>query len=162
MAKHQQDREDLLREATALTHRVELQLPGESETLVIGFRRHGEASVFIGADPVFQFNSHNQLRRAFLDDKLVKAERGQLVWLERRRLDEEVQLIRRDFDPGETAEVIGLAQRHLDRLRQALAEHRYRIIGQVPDDGDVVAEVTDWLRSLPDEIQIADTPRVSE
>ena len=52
MALHEQDREDLLSEATALVQRVELRVEGFAEPVIVGFRRGGEASVFFGADPV--------------------------------------------------------------------------------------------------------------
>src|SRR5688572_18570527 len=65
MARQEQDREDILREATALVERVELLIPEFPEPIVAGFRRDGSASFFFGADPVLQFNAQGKLRRAF-------------------------------------------------------------------------------------------------
>jgi hypothetical protein len=83
MARQPEDREDLLAEATALVERAELRLPGDARTIVAGFRATGCGSLFFGADPVYQFNSARQLRRAFVGGELYKAERGQLVALTR-------------------------------------------------------------------------------
>ena len=40
MARREQDREDILAEATALVERVELQIAGETDPIVVGFRRN--------------------------------------------------------------------------------------------------------------------------
>ena len=64
MARHEQDRDDLLREVTALVQRVEIRLADNSDSIVIGSRRDGSGSMFVGSDPVFQFNKQNGLRRA--------------------------------------------------------------------------------------------------
>ena len=78
MSRTEQDREDLLREATALIERVELRVSGWSESVVAGFRRGGQASFFFGADLVYQFNAALQLRRGFHNGQLIKAEDGRL------------------------------------------------------------------------------------
>ena len=155
MARQEEDREDLLREATALVERVELHIEGQAEPWVIGFRRDASASLYVSGDPVFQFNQRNQLRRAFVDGKLVKAERGRLVWLERRRTDTQVQLLRRDFTPVETDDTLALAARRLEQLREALAAGRYELRGQVPEDADVIGRVSRWLDALPAELEVA-------
>ena len=41
MARRESDREDLLREATALVERAELTIEGFDEPIVVGFRRDG-------------------------------------------------------------------------------------------------------------------------
>ena len=87
MARDERDREDLLNEATALTQRVELRIPSVSQTVFIGFRREGAASIYWGQDEVHHFNGSNELRRGFLTGRLVKAERGRLCWLDRNRDD---------------------------------------------------------------------------
>ena len=73
MARNQSDREDLLREATALVERAELRISGWSEPVVVGFRRGGGASLFFGGKEVYQFNAGGELRRAFVAGRLIKA-----------------------------------------------------------------------------------------
>ena len=47
----QQDREDLLKEATGLVDRVELKLEAFEKNIVIGFRAGGGSSFDLGSDP---------------------------------------------------------------------------------------------------------------
>ena len=52
MAKQQQDKEDILREATALVNRIELKIPENSsweDSVFVGFRRDQSISFFSGA-----------------------------------------------------------------------------------------------------------------
>src|SRR5688500_7447259 len=113
MARHESDREDILREAAALVERAELVVPGENEPVVIGFRTGGAASVFFGGDPVYQFNSQGELRRAFVRGLLYKAERGRLVELRRERTSHETSLIRRELDAAEQDEMLRGAETRL-------------------------------------------------
>ena len=160
MARQEQDREDLLREATALVERMERAAAAFPEAVVIGFRRHGEGSIFIGADPVFQFNSRLELRRGFLDGQLLKAEHGTLVTLERRRTAGEVQLLRTELTADQTEAVLSRLHANLVVLRQTLNEQRFTIIGQVPAEADVVGHVRAWLNSLPEKVAVAAVPNV--
>src|SRR5262245_21294310 len=145
MARQESEREDILREATALVERVELQLPGHQEHLVIGFRRGGAASIFFGADPVYQFNTAGELRRAYIGGLLYKAERGRLVALRRERCQTEVVLVRQTVDDACTAAILGKLRSELMSLEQALTRGASTIVGQVPRDIDVSKRITHWL-----------------
>ena len=167
MARDEQDREDLLREATALVERAELSLPGEAEHLVAGFRRGGGLSLFFGADPVYQFNAGRQLRRAFVAGTLFKAERGRLIALERRREPDRVVLLRRELNDEETAAFLAAMSERLNRLRNALsgpqgpglpAAGKCRVVGQVPADADMPGRVKKWLETLGGLPTIAEVP----
>jgi hypothetical protein len=160
MARHESDREDILREATALVQRAELTVAGCGEPVVVGFRREGAASVFFGADPVYQFNTANELRRAYLDGLLYKAERGKLIELRRERSEREVALVRRELSGPETADLLSKMQQHLNDLRAALAAGQVRLIAQVPENGQVVANINEWLTSLPAEMAVASAANV--
>src|SRR5262245_23531542 len=111
MARQESAREDILREATALVERVELQVPNAPEHVVVGFRRNGAASVFFGADPVYQFNEAGELRRAYVGGELYKAERGGLVALCRERGEREVALVRRELANDEMRAVLGALEK---------------------------------------------------
>src|SRR6186997_1242741 len=104
MARRESEREDLLREATALVERAELTLEGSEEPIVVGFRRDGSASFFFGVDPVYQFNAACELRRAFVGGLLYKAERGRLVSLSRQRTMESVALFRAELTAQATTD----------------------------------------------------------
>ena len=105
MAKQKQDKEDILREATALVNRVELKLGGEGEpddSVFVGFRRDGAVSFFFGAEPVYQFNTQHAFRRGYYQNTMLKAEQGKLVQLTRSREGEQLVLLRREFDNQQT------------------------------------------------------------
>jgi hypothetical protein len=119
MPSRESDREDLLREATALVERAELKIVGHAEPIVIGFRKDGSASFFFGADPVYQFNSAGELRRAYIGGLLYKAERGHLVALRRERTATEVSLVRSELTAYETTAFLMTLGGRLTHLHKA-------------------------------------------
>jgi hypothetical protein len=155
------DREDLLRDARALVPRVQIQatLSGRRVSLFAGFR--GDAlSLYYNADPVFHFNAEGELRRAFLDGRLVKAEASRLVAMERVFTPTSVELHAEEVSAdAQAALLVDLAAR-LTELRDVLAAGDYALDGQVPPDGDTIARLAAWL--APERRPtVADTPRVS-
>jgi hypothetical protein len=161
MAREESDREDLLREATALVERVELRAADEPEPIVAGFRRGGALSLFFGADPVFQFNAAGELRRAFRDGRLLKAERGRLVELTRVRTATETDLRSTELDATATAELLAEMGRRIAGLAKSLADGRSAIVGQVPEGVDIVGRLRDeLLKHTTRDARIALTPRV--
>jgi len=160
MSRRESDREDLLREATALVERAELAVAGFGEPVIVGFRRDGSASFFFGADPVYQFNTAGELRRAFVGGVLLKAERRRLVAMRRERSAAEVALVRSELSDEESASLIGALRKRLDSLHAALAGGSFTLAGQVPAGADMPARVIRWLEALPTEIRIARVPNV--
>jgi hypothetical protein len=154
------DREDLLRDARALVPRMQIQatLGGRRVSLFAGFR--GDAlSLYYNADPVFHFNADGELRRAFLEGRLVKAEAGRLVAMERVFTPTAVELHAEEVSAdAQAALLVDLAAR-LAELRDVLATGDYKLDGQVPADGDGVARLNAWLAHERSVI-VADTPRV--
>ncbi len=139
-----QDREDLLREATGLLPRIELDI-GEPEPVVVGFRRDGSASFYFGQRFVVQFNAQGELRRAFLDGKLLKAERAALIELTRQPGREAVLMVRRPLGKGEQQAFLASVDQRLSALQNSLDSGAYTICGSVPDSPDVVPRVRSWL-----------------
>lgn len=160
MSRRESDREDLLREATALVERAELKIADYDEPIVVGFRRDGSASVFFGPDPVYQFNSAGELRRAYVSGLLYKAERGSLCALRRERNETEVALVRSNLPPDETAALLMALRGCLTHLHEALANGSYTLLGRVPADADVVGRILNWLAALPPIVEIAHLPNV--
>ena len=160
MARDEQHREDLLAEATALVERAELRVRDLVEPVVVGFRRDGSASFFFGADLVYQFNTAGQLRRAFADQLLIKAERGRLASLRRERSPGQMNLVRRDLSASETEGFLRAARERLTALASELRAGQFTIERQVPEDADVVARIIAWLEALPNPIAPAASPRV--
>ncbi len=159
MQPDESGREDILREATALVQRIELQLPGEAP-VVAGFRRNGSLSIFFDADPVYQFNADCQLRRIYLNGKLVKAEGGQLVSLRRERRDKKTVLWRTELPATETAVIVQQMHKRLRTFRKQLRDGAFRINGQIPPDEDISAKLAAWLDALPQPVEIAAAPHV--
>jgi hypothetical protein len=158
MSRRETDREDLLREATALVERVEIRVQGEDEPVVAGFRRDGSLSVFFGPDPVYQFNSAGELRRAYVGGLLYKTEQGRLVELRRKRSEQEVALVRRELDAAEAAALLTTARSRLAQLGEALSRGDFQLVGQVPVDADVTGRIGNWLSTLSPVLQIAKAP----
>lgn len=148
MARYESDREDLLREATGLVERVELQVDGFHEPIVVGFRRSGCGSIYFGPDPVVQFNSRDELRRGFRDGRLLKAEQGRLIELTRERTDEATFLVRRDLSGQEQQTTLEALSAEVVRLSAALQANQFHLVGQVPQEADVVGRVRRWLGKL--------------
>jgi len=157
MRRTEHDREDLLREATALIERAELTLPGCELPVVVGFRRDGSFSAFFGGDPVYQFNAAGELRRAFAGGLLYKAEQGRLIELRRQRSASETALIRRPLEAEEESAILSAAR---DQLHSLSGE--CTIMNQVPSHADILARVRQWLARLPAALAIASRPHASK
>jgi hypothetical protein len=158
MARQEEEREDLLAEATALVERIEFLLPGYPQPAVAGFRSNGCVSLFFGADPVYQFNTLGQLRRAYVDGLLYRADRGRLASISRSRLSDRVQMTRSDLDVETQSRFLGEMRAHLDVLRGALESEQCEILGQVPANGEVLARLCGWLAALAGKVEIAASP----
>jgi hypothetical protein len=160
MSRQESDREDLLREATALVERVELRLPEQAESIVAGFRRDGSASFFFGESPVYQFNSRRELRRAYVGGLLYKVESGRLVEMRRERTPTAVELRSRPLSSEDATQFLLDTEKWLGTLRNALAAGNAEVVGQLPGDKDVAARVKAWLQELPPGIVLAETSRL--
>jgi hypothetical protein len=158
MARQEQARENLIAEATALVERVELLLAGVPEPVVAGFRREGSASLFFGDDPVYQFKTHGQLRRAFVDGRLYKADAGRLVEMTRQRQANRVQLVGRELPAAASAEFIATLRARLIDLASKLESGQVQVLAEVPPHGSVVARLGRWLAAHGETIEIASTP----
>ena len=146
MAREESDREDLLREATALAERIELApAHADAEHVVIGFRASGAASLYFGGDAAYHFNSAGELRRAYQDGLLYKSERGKLVALRRIRQEHEVQLVRQPLSDLDQNRFLAALQKRLDDLADDLGRQTLTVVGQVPADADVLGRTVAWL-----------------
>jgi hypothetical protein len=161
MAREEHDREDLLAEAKALVERVSLRIVGAADEVIVGFRRDGCASVYMNTDRAYHFNTAGQLRRAYVDGLLVKAEHARLASLRRERAEGAVELVRHDLCPQETQVFLDTMRRALEALGSSLATGSFEVKGQVPEGADVVGRVRGWLAALPAEPQIAASPRAT-
>jgi hypothetical protein len=141
MARQESSREDLLREATALVERIEVAPRDASAHIVAGFRRDGSLSIFFGEDLVYHFNAAGELRRAFTEGMLLKAERGHLVGLRRVRTQREVQLIRHDMTGAEEKAFLARMADTLRKLAAMLDASAFDVVGQEPPESEVLGRL---------------------
>jgi len=158
VARNKADREDIVREATALVERVEVTVPTMAEPIVIGFRRDGSASFYFGTDPVWQFNSRGELRRGFVDGRLLKAVAGRLVTMERVRTATEVELRSRPLSDEDSQLVLASEAARLRPLTLAWQAGSIRIDRQVPTDSDVACRVQQLLEVHAESFVVAAAP----
>lgn len=85
MARNESPREDLIAEATALIERIEFTNPVDNTIIFAGFKRTGGLSLYLGEDPVYQFNDQGRLRRAFKSNLLYRSNGMTLTQLNRVR-----------------------------------------------------------------------------
>lgn len=141
MARNESDREDLLREAVALTRRAELQFENQDEPIFLGFKRDGSLSVYLGADPVYQFNPVGQLRRAYRNGLLYRTQGTTLAELNRDRSQQDrVTLQRRDLEEQERDNFLAEMTTQLHDLQQQLSARSYLKMTCVPEDADLIPE----------------------
>jgi len=136
--RQEHDREDLMAEATALVERAELRVPSWTEPVTIGFRRDGSSTFYFGPEEVYQFNSHQQLRRAYLNGQLYKAVDGTLVQLQRERTPTAVHLLRRDLTGEEITQQQTRVRQVISHLADACRNGQAALLKQIPSEANVV------------------------
>lgn len=157
MAKQAEDREDLLRDATAYERRIEF-LPLDQLPIFVGFREGGEPSFYFGQNHVLQYNSQGELRRAFWQDRMLASYKHKLHWLERGA--GRVRLTRTPLDEEAYREFAAVSVAALQALLSALLADNLPIKAEVPVAGNLRAEIREWLRTHADEIRLALHPGI--
>ena len=164
MSKSSQDREDLLRDARAYDIRIELKCAGFAENVFCGFRSATAMSVYFGQQTVLQFNSKNELRRAFWRDRMMASYQHELYWIVRDQTTEvgaaRMQMSRELLTDSESSAFLDFATTSLTQLASCLERGSYTSVGQFPRDVDVAARVCDWLTDFGDSISLSASPGV--
>ena len=166
MAKFKADREDLVREGTAMPIRGRLWI--EQNEIVIGFRRDDACSLYWNQDPVFQFDANQQLRRVFYQSTRYKSRDRRLVRLTQLPADEaerasRLRLIEEIISAEKQTEILQRLTDALQQIQQAFSETTpkpspdilHSVGLPVPD---FRTRVLQWINRLPDPIRIADQP----
>ncbi|MFK7778520.1 MAG: hypothetical protein QM501_10490 [Gimesia sp.] len=122
MAINENDREDMMREATAFFPRAELRVEHESNLIFWGQKKNGHFSFYFGGDPVYQFDQHGCLRRAFLDGALYRTQGNRLARLNRERNSNKSILKRQDLTITETAVLLEEMSNRFHKLDFALSK----------------------------------------
>lgn len=146
MARQESDREDLMREATALQRRAEFRVAGFADTVIAGYRRDGALSIYFGPDPCYHFDRSGRLRRAFIRGHLYRTQGDSLSRLTRVRTAKLVELQRHDLTAAELAQWLADVSAELRRLHAALPDAV--CLQEVPINGDMQASLSLALASL--------------
>ncbi len=134
MARQEDDREDLIREATALNPRVEWQIPGDPDPVFTGLKRDGSLAIYFGQAAVYQFNSQGQLRRAWIDGFLYRTQGSTLAKMHRERTGTATYLMRVDLSEAELKDTLDQMDQRLTRLRTALQQGQAAVLREVCAD----------------------------
>lgn len=149
MARNALDREDLMREATALVQRVEFRATdGRNGSVVAGFRRDGCLSLYFGADPVYQFDSEGRLRRAFVRGRLYRTQGSALAELTQVRSSQATTLSRHDLSPDQLGRFFQEMLGHVAILRVTVQQGPSAVIRQVPANEPVLTRLSQRLDAL--------------
>ena len=142
MSRQESDREDLIREATALRDRIEWSVPEENDPVVTGRRPDGRFSVFFGQDPVYQFNQDGQLRRAYVCGFLYRTQGNTLARLFRERTSDTTILRRTDLRTDEVTAFIADMDERLQALASSIESQMASVIREIleSESRDFVSE----------------------
>lgn len=147
MARHETDREDLFAEAVALTRRLAGRMSETGPCVVAGFRENGWLSVYLGPDPMYQFDEFGRLRRAFRDGLLYRTQGTTLARLRRERTPETTELLRSDLASGEVGEFRQIVYSDLLPLAKGLENGSFRHEALIPaEDTQLAANIAATLR----------------
>ncbi|GIW90528.1 MAG: hypothetical protein KatS3mg109_0960 [Pirellulaceae bacterium] len=146
-----------MREAVALVERLCLGA-ATGEEIVIGFRRDGSASIYVNQDPAWHFNRFGQLRRAYESGQLIKAERGRLFRMVRRREPHQVVLASTPMTEEEQAQWVAAVTTQIQRLEQRWHDGELVVVEQIPPDQPVADRARQLLASLAKGFTIAASP----
>jgi hypothetical protein len=151
VARRESDREDLMREATALSRRIALRLPGGQEPVVAGFRHQGGLSVYFGQEAAFHFDKDGRLRRAFLAGDLYRTQGTTLAQLRRVRSADNTQLVRNDLTHTELQVFLAGMDERLSHLQASLSAGQAAVLRVIPDDEEaLISELFSTLERIAD------------
>jgi len=147
MAREEHAREDLMAEATGLLPRLELQVPGEDQPVVAGWKPNGWLSVYFGESPVYHFDASGGLRRAYRDGRLFRVEGPQVVALDRQRSAEASQLLRQPLAPEAQSDLLNELRQRLTGLARAVAAGEVTVLREVSDTCHATEQLLAAVRS---------------
>ena len=150
MARLEEDKEDLMREASALVERIELvtDLNGTQVTVTAGYRRDGSLSVYFDQDAFYQFTPDGLLRRAWRDGLLFRSQGDTLASLFRNRSSGQVVLERTDLTADELSEFRDTMIRMLTLLLADLNSNLLHVQRVVGDRDGILREIEKSLKGI--------------
>lgn len=146
MALYEQDREDLMSEATALYPRAELEVDHETSHIFWGQKKNGHFSFYFGSDPVYQFDQSGLLRRAFIDGQLYRTQGSTLARLSRERTASETVLKRHDLTRIELESCLQTMKNRFQNLEMAFSNDKSGILSDFLFDKSAI-ELQDLIHT---------------
>lgn len=104
MTRNESDKEDLIKDATAMVDRAEFSAVSAVENPIIvtaGFRKDSSLGLYFAQDPFYQFAPDGLLRRAYENGFLYRSQTTTLARLNRTRTAQQTTLNRNDLNPTE-------------------------------------------------------------
>lgn len=126
MSRIEADKEDLIRDGTAMVCRGEFAFTKPRpdswtwQVVTIGFRRNGSPSFYFDQDPFYQFDADGRLRRAYRGGFLYRSQSTTLARMHRTRTAHETTLQRQDLSPQQLDEFQTQMIQQLKALQQHL------------------------------------------
>lgn len=154
MARIEEDKEDLMVDATALVHRAEFVRTDDDDAahtwhvVTIGFRKDDSLSVYFDQDPFYQFDAAGLLRRALEDSFLFRSQTATLAKLHRARSESSTTLSREDLAPEQLNAFRRRMRKHVEELVSLLADGQLERRRVVSDDEAVNQRIVDALRRV--------------
>jgi hypothetical protein len=148
LRRDESDREDLLREASALRRRIELRWPGRVEPVVAGFFEDQRLAIYLTAETVYQFDPEGRLRRAFIEGRLYRTGQSTLAELTRERSINATQLRRRDLPADELEEFFRVMRNDLAEVRDAIHGNPSILARQIPEDEPILPRLIERLNAI--------------
>ena len=153
MARQESDKEDLIRDATALIERTEFVLTDDDAVLTVGFFRDGRMVVYFDQDPFYQFDVKGRLRRAFENGILFRSQGTTLSRMTRTRTDEsdanrQVVLKRTNLNSESLSTFRERMCERLRGLQDAIASGKIEILRSVTEDGGLPKGTSAMLSNI--------------
>jgi hypothetical protein len=151
MARIESDKEDLIRDASALIERTQIQCEGFPELITIGFFADGRCSIYFDQDPFYQFDSQGRLRRAYEAGFLYRSQQTTLSRIDRRRDTnadgdiERVVLQRGDLTVSELSEFLSRMRAWIERLHKRIMANEFQVLRAVTPDGGIPSGTQELL-----------------
>jgi hypothetical protein len=159
VAREPEQREDLMRDATALVERTEVVWQSGEPAVVMGRRASGAVSFYFGEDPAYHFTSDGQLRRAYVGGLLYKGEGGRLVEMRRVRIPGELQLQSRVLSSEEQSLFLEKLAGQMEQLLARYDNGDCEVVAEIPAGNAIVSRLMEWAREqLAGTVQVARSP----
>lgn len=150
MARHEEDKEDLIADATALVERAEYCRSDNktSEIVTVGFRRDNSLSLYFDQDPFYQFTAEGLLRRSYENGFLYRSHEHTLAKLDRQRSEQRTTLSRSELSPTELENFRHRMLQYLNAFLQLLECGEYNRPRCVSERGDLDQRTIIALRKI--------------